>query len=81
MPMGSYPWSEKYGWIEDTYGVSWQIFYKENCSGQRILPCLAFTQEKVGKAGEAMQHYSEVFADSGIDFTAKYEAGEGVGKE
>src|SRR5690349_20721532 len=25
MAMDKYPWSEKYGWLSDKYGVSWQI--------------------------------------------------------
>jgi predicted 3-demethylubiquinone-9 3-methyltransferase (glyoxalase superfamily) len=25
MPLDTYPFSERYGWIEDKYGVSWQI--------------------------------------------------------
>lgn len=25
MEIGKYPWSEKYGWLNDKYGVSWQI--------------------------------------------------------
>ena len=25
MPLDSYPFSEKFGWIADTYGVSWQV--------------------------------------------------------
>mgnify|MGYP002146417223 CR=1 FL=1 len=81
MPIGNYPWSERYGWIEDKYGVSWQIFHKSECSWQRILPCLAFTQEKVGKAEEAMNHYSHIFANSGVDFISKYEKWENGGVE
>ena len=25
MPIDTYPWSEKYGWLQDKYGTSWQI--------------------------------------------------------
>ncbi|MEJ2295317.1 MAG: VOC family protein, partial [Candidatus Lokiarchaeota archaeon] len=27
MELGEYPFSEKYGWIRDKFGVSWQIMY------------------------------------------------------
>jgi predicted 3-demethylubiquinone-9 3-methyltransferase (glyoxalase superfamily) len=30
MPLDSYSWSKKYGWVQDKYGVSWQIFRRES---------------------------------------------------
>ncbi len=29
MPLGSYDWSPRYGWISDKYGLNWQIMFQE----------------------------------------------------
>ncbi|PFD33351.1 hypothetical protein CN285_26880 [Bacillus cereus] len=29
MPLGSYPFSKKFGWLNDRYGVSWQLTLAE----------------------------------------------------
>lgn len=34
MPLGAYPFSEKYGWLNDRFGVSWQLNL-ERASAQR----------------------------------------------
>src|SRR5690349_21041599 len=37
MPLDEYPWSKKYGWIADQYGISWQLALgKISDVGQRI---------------------------------------------
>ena len=77
MALGAYPWSERYGWIEDKYGVSWQLFFSEKVMSQRIAPCLSFTQEKVGKTEETITYYTSVFPESGTNILARYESKDG----
>jgi predicted 3-demethylubiquinone-9 3-methyltransferase (glyoxalase superfamily) len=73
MPLESYPFSERYGWTEDRYGLSWQImFVGEEQSGQRITPTLMFTGEVCGKAEEAISFYASVFPDSKVGPILRY---------
>jgi predicted 3-demethylubiquinone-9 3-methyltransferase (glyoxalase superfamily) len=77
MPLNKYPWSEKYGWLNDKYGISWQLTLgKLTDTGQKITPVLMFTQHQAGNAENAIRVYSNVFKDSSIKFIARYEAGE-----
>jgi predicted 3-demethylubiquinone-9 3-methyltransferase (glyoxalase superfamily) len=65
MPLDSYPFSERYGWTTDRYGLSWQVaLTSEGQRGQRITPTLMFVGEVCGKAEEAVDLYTSVFADS-----------------
>jgi predicted 3-demethylubiquinone-9 3-methyltransferase (glyoxalase superfamily) len=79
MPLDSYPWSKKYGWVRDKFGVTWQIYLGENTSGQKIVPTLMFIHQNNGKAMEAMELYTHIFPDSKIGGVLKY--GDGVGDE
>ena len=65
MPFQRYDWSEKYGWLNDRYGVSWQIGVDES-SAQTIVPSLLFVGEQYGKAEEAIKFYSSLFEDSSL---------------
>jgi predicted 3-demethylubiquinone-9 3-methyltransferase (glyoxalase superfamily) len=64
MELAAYPFSEKYGWIEDKYGVSWQLIKPQGEIVQRIVPSLLFVQNVCGKAEEAINFYSSIFSDS-----------------
>ncbi|SHJ45460.1 Glyoxalase superfamily enzyme, possibly 3-demethylubiquinone-9 3-methyltransferase [Tangfeifania diversioriginum] len=78
MPLDKYPWSPKYGWIQDKYGVSWQLaFGKMEDVGQKFSPTLMFTGEKAGKAKEAIGYYTSIFKNSSVTGIMKYGAGEG----
>ena len=65
MPLDSYPFSKKYGWIADKYGLSWQVMYTENAEiKQKITPTLMFVGEQCGNAEEAMNFYTSIFQNS-----------------
>ncbi|MFT3826573.1 MAG: VOC family protein [Chitinophagaceae bacterium] len=77
VPDGKYPWSERYGWITDKYGVSWQLALgKISDVGQKITPCLLFTGNQYGRAEEAMTHYSSIFPDTAVTGILRHEANE-----
>ncbi|HKX72670.1 MAG TPA: VOC family protein [Candidatus Saccharimonadales bacterium] len=79
MPLGEYPFSEKYGWIQDKYGVSWQLMsvaQAPNPPTQRVLPTLMFVGDVCGKAEEAVAFYTTVFPDSEVGEAMRYGAGE-----
>ncbi|KQK25417.1 3-demethylubiquinone-9 3-methyltransferase [Chryseobacterium aquaticum] len=79
MELGEYPWSKKYGWVRDRFGVTWQVYLGEKQGEQKIIPTLMFIHKNNGKAMEAMELYTEVFPNSKIGDVLKY--GDGVGNE
>ena len=77
MPAGKYLWSEKYGWITDKYGVSWQLgLGKLGDVGQKITPCLLFAGNQYGRAEEAIAHYASIFKNMDVDGILRYGANE-----
>jgi predicted 3-demethylubiquinone-9 3-methyltransferase (glyoxalase superfamily) len=76
MPIDSYPFSERYGWLQDKYGLSWQLMYNNQEIEQKITPSLMFTGDNCGKAEEAINFYLSVFKNATFDAKARYEKGE-----
>ena len=73
MPLDKYDWSEKYAWIEDSYGISWQlILFEGEVIPQRIIPTLMFVDRVFGRAEEAINFYCNLFTDSKIHLLDKY---------
>lgn len=78
MPLDSYPWSEQYGWVQDRFGISWQLSYdKWENVGQKFTPTLMFTGPQQGKAEEAIHFYTSVFEPSSVKGILRYAANEG----
>ncbi len=79
MELSAYPFAEKYGWVQDKYGVSWQIMFSSTMkSAQKILPTLMFAGDVCGRAEEATTFYTSVFHNSAIDYSLKYDGSEPV---
>jgi len=72
MALDKYPFSERYGWLADRYGVSWQLMIRnpEGAPKSVIVPSLMFTEAMAGKADEAISFYCSVFKDSKRGTTA-----------
>lgn len=56
MELNEYPFSKLYGWIQDKYGVSWQLILTnpDGDLGKSSTPCLLFVGAVCGKAEEAI---------------------------
>lgn len=67
MPLDKYDWSQRYGWVRDKFGVSWQLsLSKMEDVGQKFSPFLMFTGDQSGKAEDAVNFYTSIFKDSNI---------------
>ncbi|MBP2078778.1 VOC family protein [Oceanobacillus polygoni] len=83
MPLDTYPFSEKYGWIQDKYGLSWQLILTNPEGEERptIVPSLMFTGEQYGKAEEAIHFYLSVFEHAKQGLIVHYPQGMEPDKE
>ena len=81
MPLDSYPFSERYGWTLDRYGLSWQVMHADEEIEQPITPALTFVGDVCGRAEEAVTFYTSVFPDSKVGSVLRYNEGEEPDKE
>lgn len=77
MPLDKYPFSERYGWVQDKYGLTWQLILTDPKGEERpiILPAIMFVGDMSGKAEEATDFYLSIFKDSKRGAIARYPAG------
>ncbi|OGC91687.1 hypothetical protein A2876_01885 [Candidatus Amesbacteria bacterium RIFCSPHIGHO2_01_FULL_48_32b] len=76
MPLDKYPFSERYGWVQDKYGLSWQLILTNPEGEERpiVIPSLMFVGEVCGKAEEATDFYLSIFKRSKRGAIARYGA-------
>jgi predicted 3-demethylubiquinone-9 3-methyltransferase (glyoxalase superfamily) len=82
MPLDTYPFSQWYGWLQDRYGLSWQIMHVGDREvTQKITPTLMFVGGVCGKAEEAINFYASVFDDAEVGEILRYGTGEEPDRE
>ncbi|MCO8245412.1 MULTISPECIES: VOC family protein [unclassified Haladaptatus] len=81
--LDEYPFSDYYGWVQDRYGVTWQLILPGNEGDWRpdLMPSLMFTQDNVNKAEEAVDFYTDVFADTELGHLERYPEDTGPAKK
>lgn len=77
MAMDKYPWSAKYGWLQDRFGVSWQLSLGSlEKIKQKFTPSLMFTGKQSGNTEKAISFYTSLFPKSSVIDIFRYEKGE-----
>ncbi len=77
MPLDTYPWSSTYGWLQDQFGVTWQISVVDKPGTPfSIKPCMLFTSSQFGRAEEAIHFYHSIFPKASTDLLLHYEVGD-----
>ncbi|MGQ0849437.1 MAG: VOC family protein [Actinomycetota bacterium] len=74
MPLQAYPFSDRYGWVSDRYGLSWQLSTSGDGVWPPIIPSLMFVGDQAGQAETAMEFYASVFPDSQVGKAFRYSA-------
>ena len=77
MPIDKYPFSERYGWVQDKFGLSWQLILTKPEGEERplIIPSLLFVGGVCGKAEEASNFYLSLFENWKLKIYWKLEIG------
>ncbi|MCH6264632.1 VOC family protein [Neobacillus citreus] len=83
MPLDKYPFSERYGWIQDKFGLTWQLILTNPEGEERppLIPSLLFVGDQCGNAEEAINFYLSVFKDAKQGLIARYPKGMEPDKE
>ncbi|KAA5537104.1 VOC family protein [Taibaiella lutea] len=73
MALDKYPWSSRYGWLTDKFGISWQLYLGDVSDvPQKVCSCFMFTKNVAGKAKEAINFYTSLFENSSVGGIMKY---------
>lgn len=77
IPFDTYPFSKKYGWIQDKYGLSWQLILTDlnEEAWSTIIPSFMYSGSQYDKAEEAIHYYLSIFQDTKLGNISRYPKG------
>ncbi len=77
MELGEYPFSKHYGWVEDRFGVNWQLMLTNPEGDPRpfLVPAFLFVGDVAGRAEEAIDYWTGVFPASKRGLSMHYSDG------
>lgn len=78
MPLDAYPFNPRFGWVQDRFGVSWQLAVStaETAGLPSITPSLLFVGANCGQAEQAIGFYTSVFTNSAAGNVLRYGPGQ-----
>ncbi|HHT7803442.1 TPA: VOC family protein [Streptococcus suis] len=77
MPLAEYPFSPYYVWLEDRFGLSWQLSYAPDLDKPYQFDiCLLFSQEQVGLAQPMLDYYKDKLPQASVGQLSYYGEGE-----
>lgn len=78
IPLDKYDWSPLYAWVEDKFGVSWQLDANSSGQKEKIIPTLLFVNQKNTMVKDAVEYYKNIFPGSDTIFEAPFPPGTGM---
>ena len=77
MELGEYPFSQRYAWVRDRFGMTWQLMLTDPAGEPRpfILPSFMFGGTNHANAEEATEAWIALFDDSRRGVLYRYEEG------
>ena len=67
MTLQKYPFAEKYGWVKDKFGMTWQLIFGGSANDTiKIKPAFLFVGNQYGNAFNAITDYTNLFPNASI---------------
>ncbi len=77
MPLQPYPFCPLYGWIQDRFGLSWQLMLlRPGDITHKIIYSFLFSKDHAGLSEDAARYYIDVFKEGAMNMLEYYQPNE-----